>query len=35
MSFNEYLDTAYKNTIKTRQFRDKYPKFRKMFDARI
>lgn len=35
MSFNDYLDTAYKNTIKTRQFRDKYPQFKKMFDARL
>lgn len=35
MSFNEYLDTAYKNTIKTRQFRDKYPQFLKLFDTHI
>lgn len=35
MSFNEYLDTAYKNTIKTRQFRDKYPQFKSLFDARL
>jgi len=35
MSFNEYLDTAYKNTLKTRLFRDKYPQFIKLFDCKI
>jgi hypothetical protein len=35
MSFNEYLDTAYKNTIKTRQFRDKYPQFKELFNVKI
>jgi hypothetical protein len=35
MSFNEYLDTAYKNTIKTRKFRDKYPQFKQLFNIKL